>query len=278
MTGYTKELQSHLAAYKQSRLGVREAGIFLHKGVEIRCGHILPRDLKWLNILEPYRSEIHQYISDHPDVRLHKFFHHLNSSQAFALNLFFPFFENGHAASTALASALGVKGTVTSWMPEYVPDADEGTNVDVAWQNKQGDWTYGEVKLTEAEFGTAKGDPRHLEKLSRIYGPVLAPYCPASLLQPDIFFGYYQILRNVWLAARNPADSVVFLLPRKNEGLWKPLREVVSALEPSLRNRIHVAAMEDVLKTIANDKGCPPKLSWYAELLAEKYVPPKSVA
>ena len=26
MTGYTKELQRHLAAYKQSRLGVREAG------------------------------------------------------------------------------------------------------------------------------------------------------------------------------------------------------------------------------------------------------------
>lgn len=277
MTGYTKELQSHLASYKHSRLGVREAGIFLHKGVEIKCGHILPRDLKWLNILEPYRSEIHQYISAHPDIRLHKFFHHLNSSQAFALNLFYPFFENVHAASSALSRALGVKETVASWMPEYVPDTNEGTNVDISWQNQQGDWTYCEVKLSEAEFGAAKGDPRHLEKLNKTYGPVLQPDCPESLLQPDIFFGYYQILRNVWLAARDPAASVVFLLPSRNETLWRPLRDVVSSLETSLRNRIHLTAMEDVLKTLANDKSCLPKLSWYAELLAEKYVLPRPV-
>lgn len=278
MTQYTKELQSHLTSYKHSRLGVREAGIFLHRGVELRCGHILPKELKWLNILEPCRKEVHRYIGAHPDIRLHKFFHHLNSSQAFALNLFFPYFEGGHAASSALIRSLGTKGTASSWMPEHLPDADEGTNVDISWQSEQGGWTHCEVKLSEAEFGKAKHDPRHLKKLKEIYGPVLQPYCPATMLEPAIFFGYYQILRNVWLAARDPAASVVFLLPRHNEPLWKPLDEVVSSLEPSLRKRIHFAAMEDVLEKLTKDKSCPPRLSWYAELLSEKYVPPKSEA
>jgi hypothetical protein len=276
LTQYTKDLQSHLTAYKHSRLGVKEAGIFLHKGVELRCGHILPKDLKWLNILEPCRKEVRHFIKTHPDVRLHKFFHHLNSSQAFALNLFFPFFEGGNAASSALTRALGTKGAATSWIPEHLPDVEEGTNIDISWQNDQGSWAHCEVKLSEAEFGKAKNDLRHLKKLKEIYGPVLQPCCPARLLEPATFFGYYQILRNVWLAARDPAASVVFLLPKSNKSLWKSLDEVVSSLEPSLRKRIHLTAVEDVLQKLAVDKNCPPSLSWYAELLSEKYVPMQS--
>jgi hypothetical protein len=46
--GYNQELKRHLVAYKHLRLGVKEAGVFLHKGKEVRLGHILPRELKWL--------------------------------------------------------------------------------------------------------------------------------------------------------------------------------------------------------------------------------------
>lgn len=82
MSTYAKELHRHLSAYKASRLGVKEAGVFTHKGKDIRYGHILPKDLRWLNILEPFRAEIREYVEVHPEVRLHKYFHHLNSSQA----------------------------------------------------------------------------------------------------------------------------------------------------------------------------------------------------
>lgn len=60
MGAYTKDLQRHLTSYKSLRLGVKEPGVYLHKGNEVRCGHILPRDLKWLNLLEPFRSVIRE--------------------------------------------------------------------------------------------------------------------------------------------------------------------------------------------------------------------------
>lgn len=274
MPTFAKELQKHLTAYKSSRLGVREAGIFLHKGKEVRHGHILPKDLKWLNILEPFRSEIRAYLNARSEIRLHQYFHHLNSSQAFALNLFFPFFEGG--ASSALLRALGTNGSVSEWFPELVPDADEGTNVDISWKDTSGSWTFCEVKLSEQEFGKATGEERHYSKLEKTYGPVLRPYCPSELLQPKAFFANYQILRNIWLAAREPTSSIVFLLPTHNEALWEPLLKMKASLDPSLASRIHLAKIEHVLHSLATDKSVPPRLSWYAQLLSEKYVVPKS--
>jgi len=271
--GYTKDLESHLAAYKISRLGVKEPGVFLHKGREVRCAHVLPRALKWLNILEPIRTEVRSYLKQHPDIRLHKYFHHLNSSQAFAFNLFFPFFEEGDPA--ALLRAMGLQGTVNRWLPEYIPYAKEGTNVDVSWQDAKGAWTYCEVKLSEQEFGKARDDKRHREKLATIYLPVLAPYCPAELLQTTQFFANYQVLRNVWLAARDKTASVVFLYPAANAVLTNLLQDVTMQLHPTLLRRVHVVTVEDVLSALSADKSVPPRLSWYVDLLTEKYVPKK---
>jgi len=104
MSTYSKTLQKNLTRYKHDRLGVKEAGVYLHQGKEIRCGHILPRELKWLNLLESHRAEIRAYLAAHKDVKLHKYFHHLNSSQAFALNLFYPYFEGGEGLCRASAS------------------------------------------------------------------------------------------------------------------------------------------------------------------------------
>ena len=274
MTGYVKELHKHLTSYKHLRLGVKEAGVFLYKTKEVRCGHILPKELKWLNILEPFRKEIHEYLNARPDIRLHKYFHQLNSSQAFALNLFFPFFEGGPTSAATLLRALDVKGSVSNWFPEHIADAGEGTNVDVSWRDSNGNVVYCEVKLSEQEFGKAAGEKRHLMKLQSIYAPALQPYCPAELLQPDFFFANYQILRNIWLAARDPNATVVFLLPVRNEVLWKPLRAVIAKLEPPLRKRVQLAEMEDVLRKLDSDKSMPARLSMYVELLAEKYVLP----
>lgn len=47
----------------------------------------------------------------------------------------------------------------------------------------------------------------------------LRDHCPAHLLEAPAFFKRYQILRNVWLAARDASSSVLFLLPRANSAL-----------------------------------------------------------
>jgi len=72
VNSYQETLYRHLESYKASRLGVDKPGLFRHKGVDIEYGHILPVELKWLNLLEPFRAEIKAYLDAHPCVRLAK--------------------------------------------------------------------------------------------------------------------------------------------------------------------------------------------------------------
>lgn len=276
MPTYAQILQRHLAAYKTSRLGVKEAGTFVHNGKELHYAHILPKDLRWLNILEPIRSEVRGYLELHPDVKPHKYFHHLNSSQAFALNLFFPYFEQG--APLVLLKALGIQGAFAGWQPEYIADAAEGTNVDVMWFDSGGTKTFCEVKLSEQEFGVAKDDRRHRQKLEEIYRPVLTGQCDPELLEPPAFFSRYQLLRNVWLAARDPDSSVVFLVPRGNTALWSQLAPFIKKLAPPLARRVHAVAIEDVLDALASSENGRSPLAWYAQLLQEKYLASRAAA
>ena len=215
------------------------------------------------------------YLDRHRDVRPHRYFHHLNSSQAFALNLFFPYFEQG--APRALLEAMGTPGEFGGWRPEYIADAVEGTNVDVMWFSPDGSKTFCEVKLSEQEFGVAKDDRRHRQKLEEIYKPVLIGQCARELLEAPAFFSKYQLLRNVWLAARDTDSSVVFLVPRANSALWPQLAPFIENLAPSLARRVHAVAIEDVLAALSSSKSAP-RLAWYAELLQEKYVAPVPVA
>jgi hypothetical protein len=63
------------------------------------------------------------YLKANPSVKLHMYFHHLNSSQAFAFNLFFPFFSAGAGPARALSSSLGVDyDTASDWEFEHVAD------------------------------------------------------------------------------------------------------------------------------------------------------------
>lgn len=276
MSSYTKALQQHLSNYKASRLGVTECGTFVHRGRELSYAHILPHELGWLNILEPIRTEVREYLELHTQVKKHKFFHHLNSSQAFAFNLFFPFFEQGDA--TVLLGAMGLSTEFSGWKLEHVEQIEEGTNVDVAWHAASGAKTYCEVKLSEQEFGIAKDDERHRQKLKYIYRPVLADQCDSDLLEPTAFFAHYQLLRNVWLAARSPDASVVFLVPRANSAVWSQLDPLFKKLAPDLARRVHAVAIEDVLAVLASPTSTSPRLAWYAHLLREKYVPPSAAA
>lgn len=270
MSKYSVALREHLGTYKAHRLGVSQDGTFDHGGQDVRHAHILPQELKWLNILEAYRKEVRAYLEAHPGVKLHRYFHHLNSSQAFAFNLFIPFLES--ANSEALLSALGGKANLLRWDLEFIADPAEGTNVDVSWLDTKGVRTFCEVKLAETEFGGAADDVRHRIKMEQIYCPVLRGQCEDHLLEPAAFFANYQILRNVWLAAREPSSQVLFMLPRANVMLWPPLESVLEGLAPQLRQRVRVVAMEDVLATLAADSCLPALLACHVEVMKEKYL------
>ena len=266
---YQKRLEKHLADYKLQRLGIEANGTFTYRGKTRAYRHILPRELKWLNVPEPYRREIREYVTN-SKIRPHKFFHHLNSSQAFALAVFYPYLSN---APDLLVSVLDTR-PIEEWKFEHVPDTVEGTNVDVWWRSADKTETFCEVKLSEGEFGPAENDARHLEKLEKIYRPILESYVDDRLLEPRAFFKNYQILRNLWLVARkgHEKDRILFLLPKANVGPNKQLEGVFRQVGAALRERVQTIHVEIVLGRLAV-RTSVGELGWYASALAEKYLP-----
>lgn len=271
---YQVELFEHLRQYKQTVLGIRESGVFKFRGRLIPKEHILPAEKRWDNLLEPARGLTQRYQRTNPRLKLHRYFHHLNSSQAFAFNLFFPLFSGGKQASAALLRALHQTGELLDWEPEAIPDENEGTNLDVRWHFRDGSSTLCEVKLSESEFGKAKNDKAHHDKLRKIYAPTLRDHVPPKFLEPAQFFANYQILRNIWHMVRQPGAHLIFLLPRANQPLWREINKTIDRLGAALQSRVLVLSIEDVLHTLVNDSACDYTMREYARRLQERYVLP----
>jgi hypothetical protein len=229
--------------------------------------------LKWLNLLEPYRAEIQDFIDKPEKAKPHEFFHHLNSSQAFAFNLFIPFFLAGQRTASALAAALGVTGGVIGGRVEVVPDPKERTNLDAAWRTQDGSHVFCEVKLTEADFGPAAADTEHRDKLRDIYLDVLTPHVDDVALTERFFFAHYQLLRNVWHLVKKPASQLVLLYPRANAVLAAPIARVIAHLNVDVAGRIVVAHVEDVLAHLGKQDLRDVRLQFQVSALAEKYLP-----
>ena len=197
----------------------------------------------------------------------------LNSSQAFAFNFFFPYFSAGTASASELSKALGLdmEASTEDWRFEEVQD--ENTNVDFVWQSQAGHKVFCEVKLSEAEFAKAKPDPRHMDKLQKIYRPRLEKLVSPDLLQEKPFFDHYQLLRNVSLLHGNANSHLVILFPRANAALFPQLKRVLAGINPEHRHRIHVAHVEDAIDALCACETLTPELRAHASVLKEKYVP-----
>ena len=268
MKNYNTALQQHLGKYAKRRLGVFEKGTW--KGRQY--AHILPPRLRSLNFLESFRAELQDHLQSHPKIKLHQYFHHLNSSQAFALNLFYPFFSTGRREARILSASLGVDADVLDWEFEAVPVKQEGTNVDVAWRTPAGLQVFCEVKLSESAFGTAKNDSEHQKKLKDIYRPQLVSIVPEDLLEEKAFFKNYQILRYIALLTANVKRKFVILAPRVNQNLLPPLKKVLDRIDSTVRVRIGVVYMEDLLRKLQESPLLSLEFRQYAEKMHEKYV------
>jgi restriction endonuclease-like protein len=268
---YQKRLKKHLAEFKRLHLGITEPGVFRYRRRDVLCHHILPREKAAASVFDEAAPTVNAFLAANPRKR-HRYFHHLNSLQAFAFNLFFPYFSSGPEASSALLGALGQDGAQAEWEPEAVPGPEEETNIDVSWITSDGVRTFCEVKLSENDFGKAVDDAEHRGKLQNIYSQVLAPHLHATCLEPTRFFGAYQFNRNVWHMVRTNSSWLIFLLPRANSRLWTLLQGLLSEVEPAARDRISAVAIEDVIASLCADDQCPEALRDYALKLKRKYV------
>lgn len=268
---YQDRLKTHLANYKRNTLNIQEPGLFLHSGRQHLKDHILPISDGSRNLLDEATPHVRIFLSKNPAKR-HRYFHHLNSSQAFAFNFFFPYFYGGDSAASALLRALGQPGVFLGCEPEAIPVKDEGSNIDMLWTTADGPKTFCEVKLSESDFGKATVDQRHKNKFREHYEAVLAPHLETKQLEETAFFSAYQFNRNIWHMVRDDRDRLVFLLPRANTVLWSSLQRLLTGVRTATRNRIDVVAIEDAVDRLIADNLCQEKFRNYAIELKSKYV------
>jgi hypothetical protein len=265
---YQKHLNRHLSLYKRDVLRIEAEGVYKRDGL-VRP-HILPIEHSDINLLPEAEAAL-SFLLTNPGSR-HVDFHHLNSSQAFALNLFFPYFSLGAFGASLLLAALGQDGTITKWEAEAIPVAEEESNIDFVWDTESGVRTFCEVKLSESAVGSAIPNEKRLWKLRHLYREVLADHLPPSRLEPAAFFASYQFSRNVWHMLRVPQSVLIFLAPRANSTLWKRLNSLNAEVTPETRKRIRIVAVEDVITSLLNQAECPEHLREYPAKLHAKYI------
>lgn len=167
--------------------------------------------------------------------------------------------------------ALGSPGVLAGWQPEYVPDAREGTNIDIYWWTEDGAKTICEVKLSETDFGKAPDDRRHRDKLP-LYREKLSSHLLPPCLERRAFLDAYQFYRNIYHMVCGDRTRLVFLLPKANTILQRRLKELLKGIMPSARLRISAISIEDLITTLSVDNECPAEMREYATKLEAKYV------
>jgi hypothetical protein len=248
---YIERLRRHLADYRERELKV-PAGEW---GTPPReYGHILPPQHKQLNIIEPLRANFWRAHAAHR-WRLHRFFHHLTSSQAFAFNLFFPLYPNLPPSFMETRRLLSLRGTDPVAVDfEVELSGGDGTNIDVLLTDHEDRRTVVEVKLTEAAFGRARPNCRHLVKLANKYAPSLRGRVADSVLEPAAFFRDYQLYRNLAQLRPGLDDRVVLLLPKARSRLWRFANEWCRRQElGTFSGLISVVAVEDLIVAMQAD-------------------------
>ena len=240
---FEKAAKEHLAIYRRKCLEVTKDGLYRKK----EYPHVLPECARDLNILEEFRSDFCKWYEE-SKVKFHPGFHHLNSSQAACMNLFFP--PAKLKKNRILFSLLGVNDeSVNEWAFEKIKDTSEGTNFDFYVRCKSEKQIYVEFKYTENGFGAVTRNDRRLKKLKSCYRPALKEKVKSEYLGEFCFFAHYQVLRNLVYFCPARGDRVVFMYPKNNARLGflpKMLDDMITDKE--IRNLVSVRYLEDAVE------------------------------
>ena len=266
---YADRVKSHLTKYRRIQLGIEQDGTWRGKPYP----HILPEQLRWLNLIETFRAEVRQSLKE-TGTRLDKYFHHLNSSQAACINLFWPLLH--YAGPDLVVDSLGIgPDKVAYWEFEKVIDRHEKTNFDLFLELKSGAKIFIEFKYTEGKFGRATDNEQHRRKLRDTYAPKLRDFVNPEYLKKEKFFANYQLFRNLYYINPGRDDKVVFLFPRGNVKIAKNVDTVLESAirNSSVRSMIEIRYLEDVVSDafarLSKRDFC---LRTHLHLYREKYV------
>jgi len=251
----------YLDNYKKRIWPLLEEGEYNHHGTIIKYDHILPKRKRNLNILPDYREVF--WASEYRKINLHRFFHHLNSSQALCINLFYPLIAEG------LISEVGRYINISLDHPECKFEheseiesqykATRKTNFDffISDDNQR---VYFEVKYTENGFGSAKNDDEHREKFNLVYKPLLLDnlYINDESKSQEFFLQHYQIMRN--LVHINENSTAVFVFPKHNQRVFDQANYAYEHILTDVgRTKFHRIYLEEFIPFLMDNADAPVK-------------------
>lgn len=240
--------KTKLSTYKKAEL-TTEQGVWR----KYLYDHILPINQKEKNIIANIRSEFWSFHKDR-NIKLHQYFHHLNSSQALCFNLFFPLFHYDKSfLNYVLKNLMGIEnGDILNCEFEKILDSREFTNFDFFIEHLNKKRTLFEIKYTEDKFATTAGGKGRIVKYERIYKPRLEGILKPEFINQDFVFSNYQIVRNLSYIDEN--TTVVFLFPKANLNLQYTEKFISDIVLPIYINQVKIIYLENITFQILNSK------------------------
>jgi hypothetical protein len=273
---FRDQVIEYLGNYRKTVIGISDPGIYWYCGNAYQKEHILPTgDLKKrLNILDPYRDDF--YKSHLSNISFHRYFHHLNSSQALCINLFYPLIKE--QIFGIFLRYIGVTFSIVEYAfekespIEQVLEGKRKTNFDFYIQSDTKESIFFEIKYTENGFNRVEDDEEHIEKYKFTYKKLLDnnPYIHNDFKNMNKFFRYYQILRN--LVHIRSGSIVVFLFPQQNKIIDnQALFARESILTDLGRKAFRIIYLEDIINYIEENIESQLLLDHYSQF-REKYL------
>ncbi len=264
---FQKACKISLSSYKKEILGVHDPGVFRYRGNDLFKDHILPTDFRNQNIIRHYRDGF--FASSSSVIDYHRYFHHLNSSQALCINFFYPLMVENKL--NIVLDLLGMpESQVVDSCFEKESDLEIGsgrkTNFDYFMQLINRTKIYFEIKYSEAEFGSAKKDEEHKRKFAATYQPLLKNniFIDPRYCEMNSFLNAYQIMRNI--SHINEKSLVVFVYPRANKKIHLQAQSVSEKLLTDKgKSRYKILLLESAIKEILHRVQIPKLNDHYLE-------------
>lgn len=251
---YDQLINNHLANYKMMKLAITEPENW--RGGVKQYHYILPPNKRELNFLSPYRTEAVDYVKEEK-IRLHQFFHHLNSSQAMCLNFFYPLIVEGRL--NLLLKVLQLPDEpVVEYAFEHLLPGGEKTNFDFYMRLKSGTEVLFEIKYTEKGFGKVTSSARYQKQYNNVYRQMLAGKIRLGVREYEALVKNYQLLRNIAHVEPGGDRYLVFVCPKHNLKLHKEYKNVMdNIVVPVLQKNVQVISWEALLEDLKVHVGNP---------------------
>ncbi len=281
---FRDKICEHLNKYRVDHLKVHEDGEFHYKGETYKKRHILSSKTSNLNLIESYRDQFLLIDNINP-IKRHRYFHHLNSSQAMCLNLFFPLISENQLSVYLNYLEIDKIGDLK---PAFEKESDienakrktsfdfyikNGNKSEVFVEVKYTEDGFGKVKYTKDEKGTPIYDREHIEKFIKTYMPLLikSKFLNPICSEMDFFLNHYQILRNLVHLSEN--SHVIFLFPRDNLKVAKQAEFARDyCINDAGKERFKIVYLEDLMEFFEN-KFYGENLGSYYQSFRKKYLP-----